>query len=241
MTEYWNGKELAKGIYNLKEFLKDQNIAVADFLNDLNIQTVTYYNYCRQKNLVKTTVEKINEYVLEHTDYPERYLLSEMPFVVRTFKKSANNKIRVVPIEEYKQSKLKYKEGELKRIPIESEYELSEELLQGKLVYQSNSPYSYQLIDEKFIVKYLGEKAIYFNPILDLTQEYYTLEKEILPLELGKTYITKNGKEVLIISINKNLAKAAVIGYDDLIEYATQTRELISAGCDELTILGEKQ
>lgn len=200
------------GIYNLDAIRRDFDISRKEFCEDLGISTGTYRMYILQRNVTKEMLAKINDYIENLVDDPDYYLLSNLPYVPedsrgrRVGSKNKNGKVRQIPVKEYMATKnenvFEYKSRPSTKHYVEGE-EIFSALKNGETIYQEGSQDRFTLLqDENFsvIVKSRGDKMLFFNPAMDLEATYYTLYRNPLHLEVGRSYVNKQDQKVTIFA-----------------------------------------
>lgn len=202
--------------FNIFAVLEDENLSIEEGAELMGISKTTLGRYMRE-GCSKGVADVIETFIFDNVENPEDYLFENRPYTPHRGgrKKGSKNKAsKVIHIskeeyakekaEEIKAAEIKMKTPNVMKIQLKDFEEISEALINGETVYQENSPYSLK-ITNKFLMRYSNNKPIFMSPSIDLKESYYVLRAEKLPLQVGKTYYTKNKTEIVIFSYDENM------------------------------------
>lgn len=241
--------------YNLVQFAKDNKISTVELAEMIGIGYPTLIKHSSgQTETRKEVFNKIYEFLTKLTENPEKYSLENCPYEARKKSRNKNSKVKNYKPEEIKEyetkkeeskSKINYKVHGQKRIELEGPDEIADALIKGEIVYQDNTNFNYQILANGIVLKSTKDIPLFLNATMDMSEAYYTLEKEKIDLKEGLVYITKNNKEVIIINSgfdefdNHPYKVAMTVGKNQLYKYSLDGKILDEEDKD-LDILGEK-
>jgi len=252
-------KEVVNSKYNLFEWGKREGLTNKDLVEYFDVKCATnLYNY-RNNKLGAALIRKIDQIFENSVDNPEEYLWENCPFQPTKAggrKKQApvkHIKVKDLSLEEKQHygivdiQKKEFKALGRTRINLITVEDIFMTLAKGERIYQEDSSYSYQMLIENgssAIIKYRDNEPVFLSPSLDLAQSFYYYEKEQLQIQVGKTYISRNNEEVMIISGAGNDFKGVIIGNPTLLSYNVngiyQSDDLDNLKDNSKDLMGEK-
>ena len=118
--------------------------------------------------------------------------------------------------------------------------ELIEQLQNGRIVYQTDTPYSVKMVDG-FVFRCKGEDVISINSPILTSEAYHYFKPAPITLKVGKSYKTANGSTVMIYNKKPDTESfmGMVLNSDLTVEYDVEGKPFFSYE-EELEIIEEK-
>lgn len=238
--------------YNLYAICDEFNMNMEDLAKQAGVNKYTCYKYMWTGKTGKASADAIEEVILQLTDNPEDYLWEKWegykPSKGR--KKGSKNKngpckhieLTEEEVDKYlNKEKPQVKAAPISKIIIQDLDSFIDILKQGNQIYQENSPNYFKLI-EGLVVKFNNKgEPLFINPAIDIKEKYYYLKRESLNIEVSKTYITENNKEVNIFAFKyeDDTYLGVITGYSNFFRFDQEGHVLDNKGI-EFNIQGEK-
>ena len=238
--------------YNLYVICDEFGLTMEDLAKRADISRQTCYKYMWLGKAGKASADAIEEAILQLTDNPEDYLWEKWEGYKpnKGRKKGSKNKngpckhveLTEEEVDRYlNKEKPQVKAAPISKITIQDLDSFILILNQGNQIYQENSPNYFQLI-AGLIVKFNNkDEPLFINPAIDMKEKFYYLKRESLNIQIGKTYITENNKEVNIFSFKyeDDTYLGVITGYSNFFRFDQEGRVLDNKGI-EFNIQGEK-